>query len=108
MNSIPQEINSPTRIYKGLYVVDFAVVALFCTAMSQFDQYVNAYALPFYYIFNIIVSFFFFLPSKSNIGRMKFYSFIYALTKDKRVYHTDFTIDRKSGVRYAIKGERNV
>ena len=86
MNSIPQEINSPTRIYKGLYVVDFEVV----------------------YIFNIIVSFYFVRPSKSNIGRMKFYSFIYALTKDKRVYHTDFTIDRKSGVRYAIKGERNV
>lgn len=105
MNSIPQEINSPTRIYKGLYVIDFATVALFCTAMSQFDSFVNAYALPFFYIFNVIVSFYFVRPSKSNLGRMKFYSFIYALTKDKRVYHTDYTIDPVDGNRYRLKGE---
>jgi hypothetical protein len=105
MNSIPQEINSPTRIYKGLYVIDFAAVVLFCTAMSEFDQFINSYVVPFYYIFNVIIAFYFVRPSKSNLGRMKFYSFIYALTKDKRVYHTDYTIDPEDGSSPRLKGE---
>lgn len=95
MNSIPQEIKSSIRLYKGIFFIDIMVVVLYWNFFSSFDSFVNPKIQIFYTIFNIIIPFILVRPSMSSKGRRVYQSLLFYAIKDKKTYHTDYTVEEE-------------
>lgn len=92
MNSIPQEIKSPIKLTKRIFFKDLIVVFFYWSIMTGFDGLVNDKLQILYTIFNVLLPFFVMQRSPFSGGRCIWQTLLYSSAKDKKTYHTDFTV----------------
>jgi hypothetical protein len=92
MNSIPQEIKSPIKLTKRIFFRDLIAVFFYWSVMSGFESLVNDKLQILYTVFNLILPFFVVQRSPFSGGRYIWQSLLYCAVKDRKVYHTDFTV----------------
>lgn len=82
-----EELHTPTKVYKKLYLFDFCFVVLYCFIFIIFGQeHVHqALQIPFY-IFNFIVALILTTHSPFNPQKRIFQSLLYVIRKDRAVY----------------------
>lgn len=84
---IPQELKSPTKINKWLYVADLMFIIIYFMSFKVLDVFVDSRLHIFYYIFNIAMAMILTAPSHYNPKKRIYHSLIYMLAKDRTVYH---------------------
>lgn len=97
MNSIPQEIKSPIKLTKRIFFRDLIVVFFYWAIMSGFENFVNDKLQILYTVFNLILPFFMMQQSPASGGRYIWQTLLFSAAKDKKTYHTDFTVRRDGG-----------
>ncbi len=103
MNSIPQEIKSPIKLTKRIFFKDLIVVFFYWSIMSGFEELVNEKLQILYTIFNLLLPFFIMQKSPFSGGRYIWQNLVYSVAKDKKTYHTDFTV-REEAMQIEEKG----
>ena len=86
MYSIPKEINSETKVFRSVYLLDlfFIIVSLIFTTMTA--QLVNPKLSALYYIFSIVVTFFLLSKSKTNPGIRNYRAIYIMLRRTRKTY----------------------
>ena len=90
------ELNAPTKIYKGLHLFDVAFIGAFFGIMLMFRDQVHPYVIWPYYIFNLFVGLILTIHSPFNPQKRIFQSIWYALKRDRRAYKpiSTFIVER--------------
>lgn len=86
MYSIPKEINSETKVFRSVYLLDlfFIIVSLIFTTMTA--QLVNPKLSALYYMFSIVVTFFLLSKSKTNPGIRNYRAIYIMLRRTRKTY----------------------
>lgn len=85
---IPQELKSPTKIFKWVNVSDLIFIVLYFMCFKVLEIFVDSRLYPVYYIFNVFIAVILTMPSRYNVGKKVYHSLIYMLSKDRTVYHS--------------------
>lgn len=91
-NPIPQEIKSPVKLTKRIFFRDLIVVFFYWAVMSGFSNFVNDTLEILYTVFNLLLPFYAMQKSPFSGGRYIWQTLLYSVAKDKKIYHTDFSV----------------
>lgn len=84
---IPQELKSPTKMAKWLYVSDVIFIMVYFLIFLVLNIFVDERLHVAYYIFNLIISLSLVIKSPYNPPKRFYHSIFYFLIRDRNVYH---------------------
>lgn len=87
MNTLIEELHTPTKVYKRLYLFDFCFVLLYFFIFMIFGQERVHQALQIpYYVFNFVVALLLTTHSPFNPQKRMFQSMLFYIKRDRSVY----------------------
>ena len=84
---IPQELNAPIKVWKFLYLFDLFFIISYFAVSAVFAGFVHSSLQIPYYIFTALMAVLLTLRSPYNPQKRIFQTVIFAIKKDRTVYH---------------------
>ena len=84
---IPQDLKSPTRVNKYMYLWDFVFIIVYFLFFSVLGSRMHEVLKMPYYGYNLIVAFLLTRSSKGNPGKRIYEAIWYRIIRDGAAYH---------------------
>ncbi len=84
---IPQELKSPTKMAKWLYVSDVIFIMIYFFVFMILNIFVDERLHMAYYIFNLVIALILVMKSPYNPPKRFYHSIFYFLIRDRNIYH---------------------
>ena len=92
---IPQELKTPTRVNKYMYLYDFVFIISYFLFFSVLGSGIHEVLKIPYYAYNLGVAFILTRGSRSNPQKRIYEAILYRIIKDRSVYHPVVDTDQK-------------
>ncbi len=95
---IPQELKSPTRVNKYMYLYDFVFIISYFLFFSMLGSGIHEVLKLPYYAYNLITAFLLTRSSRSNPQKRIYESIFYQVIRDRGIYHPEPAKEKKGVV----------
>lgn len=95
MYNIPSEINSETKIFKNIYLIDMIILLVSLLLTIVFSNIVSSKVVMIYYVFSIGLTVFFISKSSTNPGIRNYKAIYLMMIRNRKVYKSiDWNTER--------------